>query len=415
MTSVTGDEQVLYALPMSDLSPRARRLLGGGFAPYIRAHMSRSSNPDYIGLGVAENAQMWDLLGPRLGAAHALGPEVAAYGDMAGSEEFREGLAALFEQRVFGRRVDPDAFVVMAGAGAILEALFFALASPGEGIAIPTPSYAGFWPDLEGRDGLTVVPVHTRADDDFRLTTGLLDAAVDAAVVPVRALLLTNPDNPLGRVATPTDLETCIDWCAGRGIHLVVDEIYALSVFGASTFTSVGRLLEPLGDLVHVVWAFSKDFAMSGLRCGTLVSENPDVREAVAAQAVWSSVSNLTQAVLTDIITDDAFVDRYLTEMPRRLGDTHRAVVAALDHAGIPHLPSEAGFFVLIDLRRFLDAPTFEAEDRLWQRMVETANVNLTPGSACRIGEPGFFRLCFASLPVERVLEGIGRVAGMIR
>jgi hypothetical protein len=41
--------------------------------------------------------------------------------------------------------------------------------------------------------------------------------------------------------------------------------------------------------------------------------------------------------------------------------------------------------------------------------------VNLTPGAACRVAEPGFMRLCFAAVPTAvavRAIERIGRVLG---
>jgi aspartate/methionine/tyrosine aminotransferase len=159
-----------------------------------------------------------------------------------------------------------------------------------------------------------------------------------------------------------------------------------------------------------VVWAFSKDFALNGLRCGVLVSENPEVRAAAASQAMWGSVSSLTQVVLGDLIADEEWTDTYLAEMRSRLRSIHHALTDALTGAHIPHLPADAGFFVLIDLREFLEEATWEAEERLWRRVLEEANVNLTPGSACRISEPGFFRLCFAPVPLEASLEGVARI-----
>jgi aspartate/methionine/tyrosine aminotransferase len=62
---------------------------------------------------------------------------------------------------------------------------------------------------------------------------------------------------------------------------VVFDEIYALSVFGDRPFTSCATVLPSLGEHVHIVWAFSKDFGASGLRCGVLVSENEAVNRAV--------------------------------------------------------------------------------------------------------------------------------------
>ena len=41
--------------------------------------------------------------------------------------------------------------------------------------------------------------------------------------------------------------------------------------------------------------------------------------------------------------------------------------------------------------------------------------MNLTPGEACRVDEPGFFRLCFAAEPTEAVTHGISRIAEVLR
>ena len=71
---------------------------------------------------------------------------------------------------------------------------------------------------------------------------------------------------------------------------------------------------------------------------------------------------------------------------------------------------ADAGFFLLCDMRPFMDAVTWDAETALWQTLLNRANVNLTPGVACRIGEPGFMRLCFAAQPVEAAVEAVDRI-----
>ncbi len=57
---------------------------------------------------------------------------------------------------------------------------------------------------------------------------------------------------------------------------------------------------------------------------------------------------------------------------------------------------------------------SWEAEDALWRSLLESANVNLTPGSACRVGEPGFMRLCFAGAPTDAVVAGIERIGRVL-
>jgi len=49
----------------------------------------------------------------------------------------------------------------------------------------------------------------------------------------VRALLLTNPSNPLGVVYPGADVCSLITWAISAGIHVIVDEVYASSVFAS--------------------------------------------------------------------------------------------------------------------------------------------------------------------------------------
>jgi 1-aminocyclopropane-1-carboxylate synthase len=196
---------------------------------------------------------------------------------------------------------------------------------------------------------------------------------------------------------------------------VVFDEVYALSVFRKRRFVSCAALRASLGERVHVVWAFSKDFAASGLRCGVLVSENEAVLAAVEGLAYWACCSGDTQFVLERMIADEVWVDAYLAEMRGRLGAAYRSTAEALEDEKIPYLPADAGFFILCDMRRFMAEQTWAAEDALWRRMLERANVNLTPGSACRIAEPGFMRLCYASLSPPAAAVAIRRIGAVLR
>lgn len=73
----------------------------------------------------------------------------------------------------------------------------------------------------------------------------------------VAAVLLSNPENPLACCYSHEMLRWVARWCEGEGVHLVVDELYALG--GGEAFTSALSL--ELGDMlgnVHVLWGMSK-------------------------------------------------------------------------------------------------------------------------------------------------------------
>jgi 1-aminocyclopropane-1-carboxylate synthase len=334
---------------------------------------------------------------------------------MAGSPDFRASVAAFASDHVWGRHVDADEVVVLAGAGSILETLFYAIADPGDAILVPTPSYAGFWADIETRAELHIVEVPTSPDQSFALTTEQLQAAYDASPWPVRALLVTNPSNPTGRIHTDAEIREAVTWARSVGIHIVMNEVYALSILGAASFVPSGRIVDPDQGDIHFVWAFSKDFAMSGMRCGVLTTANRDVRAAVTNLAYWSLVSGDTQHFLGSLLRDTEWVDTYIAAMQSRLTASYTATTAALEAAKISYIPAEAGMFVLLDMREFLDEPTWDAEHELWSTIFDGANVNLTPGSACHIDEPGFMRLCFAVASADTVVAAIERIYRVLR
>lgn len=406
---------------MPKLSDRGQVLLDSPPMPaYITEHFARAANPwhretcpaGYIGLCIAENKLDNESLIAQL-AQYDAPARVLGYDAMAGNHEFREHLAKFMGRRILGRYFSAEQLVVLAGAGTVLEMLCYVICDPGDGVLVPTPSYAGFWPDLETRDALNIVPVDCSSADGFQLTPTLLDKAVAAADYPIKALLFTTPNNPLGKVYSGEEVLEIVKWAERRDIQLIVDEIYALSVFGDREFTSVASLRPELGNNVHVVWAFSKDFGASGLRCGVLISENQAVLEAVGGLAYWSACSGHTQYLLSQLIANEETVDEYIATMQSDLGQAYRNVTGALDNISVSYIPADAAFFLVCDLRSHLEAPTWEAEHQLWRKILEQANVNLTPGEACRINEPGFFRLCYAaesSDALQEAIERLGRV-----
>jgi aspartate/methionine/tyrosine aminotransferase len=96
----------------------------------------------------------------------------------------------------------------------------------------------------------------------------------------IKAVLLCNPHNPLSRCYNKRELLGLLEFCQEHGLHLIVDEIYALTNLNAvpakaSEFVSALSLVEPLvrtgavkvdASRVHVVWSASKLFGMSGFR-----------------------------------------------------------------------------------------------------------------------------------------------------
>lgn len=398
---------------MVTISERAAALTGA-MPPAVRAHyliaddLWSAANPDgYVNLGTAENHLLWDLLEPKLTAARAMTAEDTHYQDLAGMPDFRAELA-----RYLGRQrsteVDPEHLVVLSGGLAALHAVAFALCDPGDGIVVPTPYYGGFDGAFAGRNGAVIVPAPLSPDEGFRLSAEAVERAVVGAP-GAKAVALLSPSNPLGHAYDAATLKAVGEVVDRHGLQLIVDEVYAGSVYDGR-FVSAAMLGS---ERVHLVWGFAKDFGLSGFKTGVLHSLDPDVRAVAQQFAMTSSVSSDTQVLLRDLLKDDAFTSQLGEQVKIRLAAAYARTSKALAQNGIGHMPAAAGLFVWIDLRPHLREPTYEAEEQLRQRILAEGKVNLTPGAAFHSPEPGWFRICFAG-DQEAVRTGLERLGSAL-
>jgi aspartate/methionine/tyrosine aminotransferase len=388
------------------VSRQAGRLLAGSPA-IAAAHFAaeadpyrQSSNPGgYVNVGTAENRLVWDLLAPRLRAARPIGAADTRYAPLYGTGLLRERIGRLQD-------ADPDDLIVVSGATAALDVIASVLCDPGEAIAVPVPYYGALDTDLAGRSGAVLLPVPPSPSDAAAAV-----GRARAAGVTVRALALTSPHNPLGRVYRESELRGYAAACAAHDLDLIADEVYARCAFGGPPFVSARTATAGLFDpgRLHVVRGFAKDFGLPGLKVGVLETHDPRVRAASRELAYFAPVSTDTQWLLADLLGDQRWVERFLSRSRERLAGSYEMTAAQLTAVGVPFLPAEAGFSIWIDLRGWLRAATPDAEEALWRRLFTAGRVNLLPGSVFHHPEPGWFRLCHATDPAV-VCEAVRRL-----
>jgi len=423
----------------------------------------RSNAPDgALQLSVAENQMLEDLLVPALTkfsrSRESFPADAIYYQPTHGREPLRiavkdylEDLLELDKESNGG--LDPDGIVVGAGCNAVLENLCVSLAEPGQGVMIPLPYYAAFEFDLGSRAGLEVVPVatmkHSSYDnssdespppDAYYLSRAALDAAkqksIDENGIEPRILLISHPQNPLGICYPPHVILEVIDWCRDNKIHLISDEIYAGSVYendkadfssalklASSSSSSPGEKGLGLGPYVHLVYALSKDYALSGLRVGIMYSENPEIRLPLQKLNDLCSVSSQTQCLVEDMMTEVSpsssvhWTKEFLVENQRRIRARKDSWQSCLDELGIPHLDATAGLFCWMDFSEFLPeiGTPSERERALYLELLQGYGLLFTPGDSMKNELPGFFRCVFTAASDHEFELGMERLRKYVK
>lgn len=238
---------------------------------------------------------------------------------------------------------------------------------------------------------------------------------------PVAALLITNPNNPLGIIYKEDTVVEMMAWCLRNNIHYVSDEIYALSIYDKeTTFVSAITLAQHafhdefsqnlIDRYIHLVYGLSKDWCASGLRVGVVYTRNHPLQQALNCLAPFACISNHTQHALSEVLNDVEWTESFIVENKNLLSNSYDLLTKELDAACIPYVPAMAGMFVWIDLRQYLQEKTWDGEALLWEKLCYEAKVILTPGSSCHATEPGYFRLCFAWVVPDALIDAVQRI-----
>jgi hypothetical protein len=138
-----------------------------------------------------------------------------------GLPEARAAAARDFAERGFP--LDPERVVLHASTSEAYGFLFKLLCDPGDEVLVPRPGY----PLLDFLAGLESVRARGYAlahDGEWRLDR---DALVAALSPRTRAVVAVSPGNPTGAYLKQDELDWLVSLCAGRGIVLIADEVFA--------------------------------------------------------------------------------------------------------------------------------------------------------------------------------------------
>ncbi|KAF5335726.1 hypothetical protein D9611_009629 [Ephemerocybe angulata] len=326
------------------------------------------SNPEgLINLAVAENSLMTGYLMNYFKNHFSLRPLDFTYGDsLAGNLRLRTSLAQLFN--VYFKPFKPvSADELMAGGGLlpIIGQLGRALVDPGNAILIARPYYHGFDMALGALDNIKVQGAHVPLHEAF--TTKELDhleLALHEAGTKVQAVFLVNPQNPYGRCYPKEVLEAYCRFCEQHDLHLVSDEIYALSTFCSrdvptpQPFISILSLdLESLSvkeSRVHMLYGMSKDFDANGFRAGVLHTRNRTLYQFLLATSIFSIVSSPTAELWNSLLSDERGLKAYIEANRAALVEAYEHITEWLRFHDLPYIPSSAGHFLMVNFRPLL-------------------------------------------------------------
>lgn len=315
----------------------------------------------------------------------------------------------------FGWTVEPTR---IKPVGHVTEALRTALdlcVPPGAPVLLPTPAYMPFVaaPATWGHP-VHQLPMPPGPDGRARLDLAALDTALGAGA---RLLILVNPHNPTGAVATAEHLAEVADVVERHGARVFVDEIHSPLVHAPARHVPYASVSPAAAAHAFTATSASKAWNIPGLKCAQVILTSD------ADAAAWAREDVLlTEGVSTiGAVANAAAYARgraWLADTLAYLAGNGRALAQVLaEHApDVGYLPPEGTYLAWLDLRAALArlgdgrGPGGQSLAR-WLRV--RTGVAVTDGELCGAAGEGHVRFNLA-MPRPLVVEAARRIAACL-
>jgi DNA-binding transcriptional MocR family regulator len=298
-----------------------------------------------------------------------------------------------------------DAGQVMIANGS-LEAgwmLFEHLLEPGDRVVVEQPTYDRTLLMLQ-RLGVELVPVALEADG---IDVGALEAALAEGQLKL-AHVIPNFHNPAGCTLSAGKRTRLVELAAEHGFWIFEDDPYRELPFEGEALATM-LSLDRAERVIHAS-SFSKTVS-PGVRVGYLAGPAAEIAKlAKRANETYISPNMLAEAVVLELCRSGG-LDANIEFVKAALRERRDALVGALREQ-LPEaefvLP-EGGYFLWLDLAAGTDAAALLAE-------AKGEGVAFVAGPDFTIeGGENSLRLSFASVPPERIPEGVARLVRALK
>lgn len=319
------------------------------------------------------------------------------YGPTLGLDRFREAISDYYS-RIYNLEIPASRIFATSSGSTAMHLSLAALLDKGDEVVAITPIWKNLLGAVELTQAKTVQMPLDNIDDEWQLD---LEKLFAACTEKTKVILIVSPSNPTGWAATKEEMRAILDFARERGIWVLSDEVYGRLVYDrvrADSFLDVARA----DDLLLVVNSFSKSWAMTGWRMGWIVGPQ-SAESKIRDVALYNNLCppNFTQfGGMAALEQGEPFLKSQI-DLWRSNRDM---LVERFDKIGRIHMSyPKATFYSFFKVDGEPDCLA------LTKRLIDEAQLLLSPGCAFGACSKGYIRLCFA-VSEARLSEALDRL-----
>jgi aspartate/methionine/tyrosine aminotransferase len=308
-------------------------------------------------------------------ACDAIHADFNQYSITWGAKRLREAIAAKTRWHL-GLDVDPDREIVVTCGST--EAMM-AVINEGDEVIVFEPYYENYWPDsvLAGAT-MRYVTLHPEGSDGTRWAFDKEE--LRRAFNPrTKAIIITNPHNPTGKVFTADELRFIADLCIEFDAYAFTDEIYEHIWYADPPRDVRHRAIAALDGMRQrtvTINSLSKTYSVTGWRVGFAIAP-PEIINAIRQVHDFLTVGAATplqEAGVYALGLPQSYYDGLQREYQRR----RDFLLGVLTEAGFRCFKPDGAYYIMTDISGF----GFRSDLEFTQHLIREMGVAVVPGSS---------------------------------
>jgi aspartate/methionine/tyrosine aminotransferase len=318
-------------------------------------------------------------------------PAIHLYTDIHGIPELRSALAQHMAEDYRGH-INPENVSITSGCNQAFCAAIMAVAQRGDNVVLPVPYYFNhqMWLDMLGVEK-RLVPAFAEAR-----AYPLPEEAAALIDERTRAIVLCSPNNPTGAIYPPHIVEGFYDLANASGIALIIDETY--KDFRSSPEPLHNLFAKPdWPDTFVQLYSFSKVFAMTGYRVGSIIAGSKMLAEAekiLDCMAICAPQISQRAALFGLANLED-----WKQGKQRLMEERRAALLAAFNNSGLSYKLISSGAYFAYVKHPFANVTAKSVA----MRLASEHDVLCLPGSMFGPDQESYLRFAFANSPAENM------------
>ncbi|MGP6293656.1 pyridoxal phosphate-dependent aminotransferase [Cuniculiplasmataceae archaeon SKW2] len=264
------------------------------------------------------------------------------------------------------------------------------LCDPGDEVIIPEPYFLSY-PEICRLYG--VKPIGVESERNFSLNFENIENAITPRT---RAIIISNPSNPTGKIFDANSVEKLIEICQDHDIYLITDQIYESLIYEGRMKNILD--MDPEMKNTILLSGFSKSYAMTGWRIGYMISNSEVIENSDKVQQhTMTCAPSISQMAALRAMTDEKNPRQMLEIFEKR----RSLILQKLSEIeGLDVVPPDGAFYVF---------PSYDLDissEDFCRKALTSRGIILIPG--IYFGEQGehHFRISYAT-DEKTIIEGM--------